>query len=258
MHPQIETVRDQIAWSYANLARAHAALSDGLVEYTTIHHMIRIKLFKGLVSGRMSMRSLYDDERLKMNLPQICVYCGRDDHLSLDHLIPRRKDGKDNAENLVWACRPCNSSKNGRDMLRWMVIRGSFPSIYVLRRYLKVVAKKCEELGVLDEPLSNVANNEAYPFALELLPHSFPPLAQLALWVTHADHEAVGSSLPMSSESDRKLIATKAAYPHPNPPPRAGEGADSGDHATPALRQRRQCSEVAAAQPAPSPAGGGG
>ena len=27
------TVREQIAWSYANLARAHAALEDGVEQY---------------------------------------------------------------------------------------------------------------------------------------------------------------------------------------------------------------------------------
>jgi hypothetical protein len=30
MPPKIHTVREHVAWSYANLARAHAALDDGV------------------------------------------------------------------------------------------------------------------------------------------------------------------------------------------------------------------------------------
>jgi hypothetical protein len=63
--PAIQTVREQIAWSYANLARAHAALMDGSDHYTRNHHIIRSRLFSGLLSGRMSIGSLYDDERLR-------------------------------------------------------------------------------------------------------------------------------------------------------------------------------------------------
>lgn len=185
--PPIETVRDQIAWSYANLARAHAALSEGCPRYTRTHHIIRSRLFKGLISGRMSMRSLYDDERLKMTLPQICAYCGSRNKLSLDHLLPRCKGGQDKGDNLVWACRSCNSSKNDQDMLRWMLDRGMFPSIYVLRRYLKIVSERCEALGLLDERLTDVVNSNLCPFPLELLPLSFPPLEQLSLWIAPTD-----------------------------------------------------------------------
>ena len=186
--PPIVTVRDQIAWSYANLARAHAALSEGCLRYTRTHHIVRSRLFKGLVSGRMSMRSLYDDERLKMTLPQICAYCGGRDGLSLDHLIPRCRGGSDEGENLVWACRSCNSSKHGRDLLRWMLDRGKFPSIYVLRRYLKIVSARCDALGVLDERLVDALSGESHSFALELLPLSFPPLEHLSLWVAPMDN----------------------------------------------------------------------
>ena len=51
--------------------------------------MVRNKLYHGLLSGTMSMRSLYDDERLKMTMPQACYYCGSTVALSVDHLIPR-------------------------------------------------------------------------------------------------------------------------------------------------------------------------
>ncbi|MCU0326479.1 MAG: HNH endonuclease [Spirosomaceae bacterium] len=40
-----------------------------------------------------------------------CVYCGSHEDLTLDHLIPKSKGGKTNWDNLVTACRRCNSRK---------------------------------------------------------------------------------------------------------------------------------------------------
>lgn len=74
--PQIETVRQHIAWSYANLARAHAAVEAGFESYGRTHHMIRSRLYKGLTTNAMKMRTLYDDEKVKLTHPQACCYCG--------------------------------------------------------------------------------------------------------------------------------------------------------------------------------------
>jgi 5-methylcytosine-specific restriction endonuclease McrA len=43
-----------------------------------------------------------------------CVYCGNDNRktLTLDHVIPQSKGGKDTWENLVTACRRCNGEKS--------------------------------------------------------------------------------------------------------------------------------------------------
>ncbi len=180
--PEITTVREQIAWCYANLARADAALEEGADRYGRVHHVIRNKLYHGLVSGTMSMRSLYDDERLKMTAPQACYYCGSVDNLAVDHLIPRIQGGADDADNLIWACRSCNSSKRGRDMLEWTRSKGSFPPILLLRRYVKIVARHCERLGCMDVELSHVVDL-GLPFDLALLPTDFPPLHELRRWV---------------------------------------------------------------------------
>lgn len=180
--PEIVTIRDQIYWSYANLARAHAALEDGVRKYKTVHHVIRNRMFNGLRSGKVAVRSLYDDERLKMKLPQVCVYCGDGSRLSLDHMIPRARDGLDEADNLVWACRRCNSSKNKQDMLLWMTKKGKFPSILVFRRYLKIILSQCDKIGILDQPLAD-EGKFALPFSVKTLPTTnFPPLDQLELW----------------------------------------------------------------------------
>jgi 5-methylcytosine-specific restriction endonuclease McrA len=189
-NPTPRTVREQIAWSYANLARAHAALEDGATKYKKIHHIIRNKVYHGLLSGKMTMRSLFDDERLKMVAPQACYYCGSPETLVVDHLIPQIRGGPDEADNLIWACRSCNSSKQGRDMLAWTASKGFFPSILLLRRYIKIVARYCKKNGVMDEALHR-AGELNMPFDVRLLPTKLPPLAELQLWVQRHEPETI-------------------------------------------------------------------
>ncbi len=176
------TVREQIAFSYAKLARAHSALNRGKGAYTTIDHMIHAKLRRGLLDGTMNMKSLYDDERFKLMMPQACHYCGGAERLTMDHLIPKLRGGSDSADNLVWACRSCNSSKGGRDMLEWMAVKGRFPPLLLLRRYIKLATRYCEAHDYLDVPLENIVSETAMPFDLRLLPLNYPPLNELTLW----------------------------------------------------------------------------
>lgn len=53
-----------------------------------------------------------------------CVYCGATKessgaHLHLDHLTPKSQGGPDTAENLVLACRRCNTSRKDLPLARW-------------------------------------------------------------------------------------------------------------------------------------------
>jgi len=44
-----------------------------------------------------------------------CVYCGREG-VTIDHIVPRSKNGKDIPSNLVNSCKSCNSSKKDKDL----------------------------------------------------------------------------------------------------------------------------------------------
>jgi hypothetical protein len=66
-------------------------------------------------------------------------------------------------------------------MLVWATSKGFFPSILLLRRYIKIVARFCEENGHMDIDLGQSAEIDT-PFDVSLLPTKFPPLAKLKLW----------------------------------------------------------------------------
>lgn len=50
-----------------------------------------------------------------------CVYCGVDGvPLELDHVIPKSRGGDHSLENLVSACKSCNSSKGAKTPEEWI------------------------------------------------------------------------------------------------------------------------------------------
>ena len=180
--PPLITVRDHVAWAYANLARAHAALKDGAVTYRPVHHMIRARLFKGLSTGTMSIRSMFDDEREKLLGPRCCEHCGSTEALSVDHLFARSRSGSDDPQNLVLACRSCNSSKGAKDLLVWCATTNRFPSILLLRRYLKIVVSELEQKNMMDKSILDACLSDL-PFDLQQLPFTYPPLQELQIAV---------------------------------------------------------------------------
>ncbi len=177
---KLETVRELIYYSYANLAMAHAAVVKNQETYGIINYMIRAKLFKGLKDGTMNMRTIFDDEKIKLQTGQICNYCGAVDHLSLDHIFPKKYGGLDDAENLIYACRSCNSSKGKKDLMEWMEFRGQYLPLMIIRRYLKLTFNYCHQHGLLDNKIQNIEKMEL-PFKIDLIPTSYPKPDELIL-----------------------------------------------------------------------------
>jgi hypothetical protein len=176
------TLGESLLWSYANLAMAHAAVSKGAARYERVHYMIRARLHKGLIAGTMNIGALAEDEKLKLVLPQSCCYCGAKSPLSVDHLLPRAKGGPHDGDNMIWSCRSCNSSKGKKDMLIWLTERSQFPSLLLLRRYLKLAIEISGQRGLLDTPLET-ARVLDLPFSVEAIPHQYPKPGDLTLWV---------------------------------------------------------------------------
>lgn len=180
-------VRELIYYSYANLAMAHSAVERGQDRYGMINYMIRAKLFKSLKDGTMNMRSIFDDEKVKLMTGQICNYCGSTANLALDHIFPKRYGGEDCAENLLFACRSCNSSKGKKDLMEWMEYRGQFLPLMIIRRYLKLTFNYCNKNNLLDTEMADLIQMEL-PFKIDLLPTNYPIPNELILNAENMQH----------------------------------------------------------------------
>jgi hypothetical protein len=115
-----------------------------------------------------------------MILPQACCYCGSLGPLAADHLIPTKRGGANTGDNLVWACRGCNSSKCATDVLEWLGKRGAFPPLLLLRRYLKLATEIAQEREIMQTPIAEAGE---LPFALTAIPKYYPPPGELRLWI---------------------------------------------------------------------------
>jgi len=177
---EITTVGELLHWSYANLAMAHSAVTAKAGGYGRSQFMIRSRLYAGLNKGTMSIRPIVEDERLKLILPQACCYCGDNNRLSADHLVPTKRGGPNTGDNLIWACRSCNSSKGARDMLEWLAERDQFPTILLLRRYLKLAIEISRGSDLMSTPITAAPE---LPYSLSAIPTTYPAPAQLRLWV---------------------------------------------------------------------------
>jgi 5-methylcytosine-specific restriction endonuclease McrA len=63
---------------------------------------------------------------IKQSFNNKCVYCGSTDSLTIDHVQPKTRGGRDHIRNLVCACSACNHSKGSQHWLSWWVGQDSF------------------------------------------------------------------------------------------------------------------------------------
>lgn len=174
-----QTVEEWFFWLYANLGMAHAAIKEGHEKYERIDFIIRERLYSGLKKGTMHIASVYEDEKYKLNHVK-CAYCGETECLTVDHLVSKYSGGADGGDNLVYACKSCNSSKNKRDLLEWYAGKEEFPPILVLRRYMKLAYSYFAANGFLSLPYTELKGC-CNLFRLDLLPYKFPSPNDLRL-----------------------------------------------------------------------------
>lgn len=58
-------------------------------------------------------------EDIKARFNYTCAYCGASVTLERDHILALTKGGALSKDNIVPACKSCNSSKGNRDMVAW-------------------------------------------------------------------------------------------------------------------------------------------
>ena len=177
---EINTIKELIFWSYANLAMAHSAVTNKQQTYSRINFMVRSRLYKGLMAGKMEIGSIFEDERIKMLSGSCCSYCGYTMNLSIDHVFAQKFGGTDDADNLVCVCKSCNSSKGAKDMVEWFSSQDKFPPLLLLRRYLKLIYKFCLQNQLLDNSVAEV-DDLLFPFHFSSIPVEFPKPEKLIL-----------------------------------------------------------------------------
>ena len=63
-----------------------------------------------------------------------CAYCGSEDNLTIDHVVPRSKGGHNTVENMVCCCHECNQDKAHTPWQEWYFQQDFFS----LHRYNKI------------------------------------------------------------------------------------------------------------------------
>ena len=48
-----------------------------------------------------------------------CAYCGSEENITLDHIVPRSKGGVDYTHNVLACCESCNRDKGHTPLMEW-------------------------------------------------------------------------------------------------------------------------------------------
>lgn len=110
----ITSVQRAIVLVLLQKAELVEAESDRYVRSPTTHipwpSIVRLKAFVRVPYKRIMLtrKNVMRRDRGR------CQYCGSRDRLTIDHVFPKSRGGKDTWENLVAACVPCNNRKGDR------------------------------------------------------------------------------------------------------------------------------------------------
>lgn len=92
--------------------------------------IVRLRVFAAVPYKRImiSRKNILRRDRFR------CQYCGGRDLLTVDHVLPKSRGGKDTWENLVTACTRCNNKKGNRtpDEANMLLVRKPFRPTHVM------------------------------------------------------------------------------------------------------------------------------
>ena len=104
-------------------------------------------LKKGETNWSNAIRE-YIKERENIN---ICIYCGVNDKLTHEHILPRSRNGEDIADNSVFVCKSCNSSKGDKRLYEWKGLKNKDEHHRIAEgKYLKYLYILHERKGTLE------------------------------------------------------------------------------------------------------------
>jgi hypothetical protein len=111
--------RKKVLWETGSLVKTFTGGHDlnGEISRIDVHSIIGVS---GPVFGDefYNRETIYADRAILYSRDfHICAYCGnefKDSQLTIDHVLPRSRNGKNTWVNTVSACKPCNVEKANR------------------------------------------------------------------------------------------------------------------------------------------------
>jgi hypothetical protein len=180
---RLSTVEDHILWSYSMLSISRQIMERRLNGDTDPFPRGRSKAcnieMTKYQSREKNISPLDRDDWLAQNGIKVCAHCGADGpKFHIDHLIPssRLKDRLD--LNQVRSCAYCNLNRGNKDLMHWHRQRQTFPTLGVLRRYLKLCYFYSKTRGCLGAATGEAVES-GLPFDPRLLPRKFPSIDAL-------------------------------------------------------------------------------
>jgi CRISPR/Cas system Type II protein with McrA/HNH and RuvC-like nuclease domain len=67
-------------------------------------------------------------KKIKEKWENKCAYCGSEENLTIDHVIPQSRGGNDFISNVICSCENCNKSKSHQDWEDWFSKQEFFTS----------------------------------------------------------------------------------------------------------------------------------
>ena len=140
----IKTIRDIIYYQYAKIISESAGF--GKENYGMIMSKV-----KQLRSGEIVWSSSVREWVKELENPNVCIYCGSVTDLTTEHLLPKSCGGEDVVDNVIRACKSCNSSKGGKRLYEWRGLKNKDSHHRIAEgKYLKYLYPRHEQNGTLD------------------------------------------------------------------------------------------------------------
>ena len=81
----------------------------------------KVRHYANLRRSRKVTNGIYEitDKEIKKLYQSECFYCGSNERIQLDHVVPISKGGQHSIGNLVPACQKCNASKHNKFLTEW-------------------------------------------------------------------------------------------------------------------------------------------
>lgn len=141
--PAVKTVRDQIFWQYAKLISKSAGFGIN-------NRAFQMSRFIALRDGKITWSSTIREWLREHEKPDECIYCGSKSDLTVEHVLPRSCGGPDITDNVIRACKKCNSSKGGKRLYEWIGLKNKDDVPRIAEgKYLKLLYGLHEGMGTL-------------------------------------------------------------------------------------------------------------